>query len=194
LREITLPAEQPELSTARLKLRRFVADDAAQVHRLAGDAAVADTTLLIPHPYPDGAAQDWIASHADEWTAARAATWAIVWLSDGTLLGALALHLRLAHRLAVAGYWVGQPYWRQGIAAEALQAAVAWGFDGVGLHRIEATHMKRNPASGRVMEKAGMALEGVMRQAACKNGRMEDLVLRAVLATDARHAPVTANR
>ena len=42
------------------------------------------------------------------------------------------------------------------------------------------------PASGRVMEKAGLQLEGVMREAACKHGVMEDSVMRAVLRTDPR--------
>lgn len=194
LSDIVLPAEQPLLSTARLLLRRFCAADAPRVQCLAGDAAVADTTQLIPHPYPDGAAETWIAGHAESWATAKSATWAIARHDDGELLGAMALHFRLAQRQAVAGYWVGQPYWRQGIASEALRVVVTWGFETLGVHRIEATHLARNPASGRVMEQAGLRLEGVMRQAACKNGCMEDVVLRAALASDARPLPPTASR
>jgi [ribosomal protein S5]-alanine N-acetyltransferase len=47
---IALPAEPPTLSTARLQLRPFVADDALEVQCLAGNDAVAGTTLVIPHP------------------------------------------------------------------------------------------------------------------------------------------------
>ena len=188
-----LPAEQPTLSTTRLVLRGFVASDAAQVQRLAGDAVVAETTLVIPHPYPDGAAEDWIAGHGQAWSSAKAAIWAITRRGDEALLGAMSLHLRPLHRQAVAGYWIGRPFWGQGIASEALAAVIACGFDALGLHRIEATHLARNPASGRVMEKAGMAFEGHFRDATCKNGRMEDVVMRARLASDAGPAKTTAS-
>ena len=192
LSPIALPAEQPVLSTARLRLRRFGAEDAAQVQNLAGDAEVADTTAVIPHPYPDGAAQAWIAGHADDWAAAKSVTWAITRSRDGALLGAMALGLRLADRHAVAGYWVGREHWGQGVATESLSAVLAWGFDALGLHRIEATHLRRNPASGRVMEKTGMRVEGVKRESVCKDGRMEDVVLCALLASDRRPASAPA--
>ena len=193
LSDLVLPAEQPLLSTARLRLRRFDAEDAAQVQGLAGDAQVADTTLVIPHPYPDGAAQAWIAGHADDWAAGRSVTWAIARSGDGALLGAVALRLRLANHHAVAGYWVGREHWGQGVATEALSAVLAWGFDGLGLHRIEATHLRRNPASGRVMEKAGMRVEGVLRESVCKDGRLEDVVICALLASDRPPTPATAS-
>ena len=54
----------PELRTPRLLLRAFILADAPAVQRLAGDQAIASTTLNIPHPYPDGAAEAWIATHA----------------------------------------------------------------------------------------------------------------------------------
>ena len=57
--------EIPTLETERLVLRPFGLHDAADVQRLAGDRAIADTTLNIPHPYEDGMAEEWIFKHQD---------------------------------------------------------------------------------------------------------------------------------
>ena len=59
----------------------------------------------------------------------------------------------------VLGYWIGKPYWG-GYATEAAAALLDLAFGPLGLHRVEATHLTRNPASGRVMEKLGMRFEG----------------------------------
>ena len=173
--EIAPPAEQPTLATPRLVLRTFNDADAPRVQLLAGDDAVAESTLAIPHPYPDGAAEAWITGQVQEWAGSRRATWAIARRVDGLLLGAIDLFFRPARRQAGAGYWVGREYWGQGIASEALTAVMACGFEQFGLHRIEASHLVRNPASGRVMAKAGMRFEGTLRESVLCRGRFEDL-------------------
>ena len=74
--------DQPTLRTPLLVLRPFRPDDAAAVQRLAGDRSVAFTTLNIPHPYPDGLAESWIATHRPAWEAGDRATFAITTLDD----------------------------------------------------------------------------------------------------------------
>ena len=192
LSAFTLPAELPSLATPRFVLRAFADADAPRVQLLAGDDAVAETTLVIPHPYPDGAAETWIAWQLQEWAGSRRATWAITRRTDGLLLGAIDLFFRPARRQAGAGYWVGRDHWGQGIASEALAAVMACGFDQFGLHRIEASHLVRNPASGRVMAKAGMRLEGTLRESMLCRGRFEDMSHWAALAHDARPAQAIA--
>ena len=59
-------------------------------------------------------------------------------------------------RRAELGYWIGVPWWNRGYATEAGRALLDFGFGTLGLHRIMAHHMMRNPASGRVMQKLGM--------------------------------------
>lgn len=79
----------PTLETRRLVLRPFLLSDAATVQRLAGDRAVADTTLSIPHPYVDGMAEQWIATHEGAWTRHEMATLAITEPEDVEAWGLL---------------------------------------------------------------------------------------------------------
>ena len=173
--------DQPTLETARLVLRPFAAADAPAVQALAGAREVADTTLHVPHPYPDGAAEGWIATHAPAWAAGTLAAYAIVDPADGGLRGAVALAVATEHARAELGYWVGVPWWGRGIATEAARALVGLGFARLALHRVQARHLTRNPASGRVMQKLGMRLEGVHREAFRKWDRFEDTAMYAVL-------------
>ena len=85
---------------------------------------------------------------------------------------------------AEMGYWIGKPYWGQGYAAEASLAVLAYGFDQLGLHRIWARHMRRNPASGRVMQKMGMLYEGCMCQHVKKWDEFEDVLIYACLKSE----------
>jgi len=183
-----MPGALPTLSTARLVLRSFRLSDGPDVRRLAGERAVAETTLVIPHPYPEGAAEQWIATHAAELDAGRQAHFAITSAGDGALVGAIGLMLSREHARAELGYWVGVPFWGRGYATEAARAAVGFGFGTLALHRIQARHFTFNPASGRVLQKVGMTCEGVARQAVRKWDRFEDLVTWAILSTDPRPA------
>ena len=175
----------PTLVTDRLTLRPFRRPDAEEVQRLAGAREVASTTLTIPHPYPDGAARTWIASHRSDWDAGEAVIFAIATDDEG-LVGAVGMFLTLEHRRAELGYWIGEPYWGCGYATEAAGAMLDFAFDRLGLHRVEAQYLVRNPASRRVLEKIGMRHEGTRREHIIKWGVAEDIGLCAILATDER--------
>jgi ribosomal-protein-alanine N-acetyltransferase len=175
-------ADQPVLRTARLVLRPFLESDAAEVRRLAGDREVAANTLTVPHPYPEGAAEAWIATHAAGWAGQERVTFAITARDGETLIGAIGLDLAMHDRRGELGYWVGRPWWNLGYATEAGRAMLDFGFGMLGLHRIMARHFTRNPASGRVLQKLGMEREGLLRGHVLKGGVFEDLVVYAVLA------------
>jgi RimJ/RimL family protein N-acetyltransferase len=170
------------LTTKRLTLRAFTLEDAPAVQSLAGNPAVAATTLNIPHPYADGMAEEWIASHVPNWETKQCLTLAITSKAHG-LVGAISLKLDMTHRRADMGYWIGVPFWNQGFATEAAAAVLEYGFTELGLHRIYAHHFASNPASGRVMQKLGMKKEGVLRQHIIKGISLEDVVVYAVLST-----------
>jgi [ribosomal protein S5]-alanine N-acetyltransferase len=176
----------PHLRTARLLLRPFRLSDAADVQRLAGDKAVADMVLNIPHPYPDGVAEKWISSHQGQFEAGEACTLAVTLAKTGEFIGSVSLIISRRFDRAEAGYWIGVPYWNMGYCTEAARAILDYGFSVFALNRIHATHQARNPASGRVMVKLGMTHEGVARRHAKKGDRYEDMVLYGILAEEWR--------
>jgi len=75
---------------------------------------------------------------------------------------------------AEIGYWLGEPFWGRGIATEALVATTGHAIAEHGLTRVYALPFASNPASCRVLEKAGYRLEGRLRRSAIKNGSVTD--------------------
>lgn len=179
-------AQQPTLLSRRLRLRPFSVADAADVQRLAGAREIADTTLNVPHPYEVGMAEAWIKTHAARFAEGKLVAYAITGLDNGDLLGAVSLVPQPAHCSAELGYWIGVPFWGRGYATEAAGRLMDYGFSDLGLNRIEAHHLARNPASGRVMQKLGMRYEGTLRQKVRKWGRFEDVAMYGLLAAEWR--------
>ncbi|HEX9749691.1 MAG TPA: GNAT family N-acetyltransferase [candidate division Zixibacteria bacterium] len=173
----------PSLKTDRLVLRGFIPEDAPRVQALAGNRAVAATTALIPHPYPDGEAERWIETHNKEYGEGRSVTFAVTLRGSGELIGACSLTLCGRHKRAEIGFWIGEPYWGFGYATEAARAVIAFGF-ARGLNRIFAEHYHVNPASGRVLQKAGMTHEGTNRQHMIKWGKPMDCEVYGILASE----------
>ena len=172
---------QPNLETTRLILRPFKLSDAKKVQILAGDKQVASTTLMIPHPYPDGAAEEWIKTHKEKYASGRGVYFAITLKENGELVGAINLLNIIDSQRGELAYWVGVPYWNKGYCTEAGEAVLSYGFLDRGLNRIHARYFSRNHASGRVLEKLGMIHEGTQRQHVLKWGVYEDMELMGIL-------------
>jgi RimJ/RimL family protein N-acetyltransferase len=182
----TMP-EMPTLLTPRLELRPFRIADGPTVERLAGDRAVADTTLNIPHPYPEGAAEQWIATHADDWSRGERLTLAICSRNTAEeLIGAISLHISVEHSNGEIGYWLSVDNWGKGYTTEAARALVDYAFTTLRLHRVVGRHLTRNVTSGRVMQKVGMQLEGINRDAFVKWSKFEDVAMYSILDSEWR--------
>ncbi len=176
--------EFPTIETKRLILRPFGPQDAVDVKLLAGDKAISDTTLNIPHPYKVEMALEWISHHQDEVANDQGITFAITQKSDRFLVGAISLMKITRHHQAELGYWIGKPFWNDGICTEAAQAVLHFAFIELSLIRIHAQHMSRNPSSGRVMQKLGMQHEGTRKKHAKKGDKFEDMELYGILKED----------
>lgn len=155
--------------------------DADRVRTLAGEYEIARMTLNIPHPYNTDMAKDWIDTHDEEFKSGKGIVFAMVLQETDDLVGAMGLIISERFNRAEIGYWVGKPYWSNGYATEAAVELLRYGFMELELNKIHASHMVRNPASGRVMQKIGMQPEGLLKQHALKWDEFLDMAVYGIL-------------
>ena len=177
---------QPTLDTPRLVLRPMVLTDAPNVQKYAGTWELADKAISIPHPYEDGFAEAWIASHAPGFTARELIVFAITLRDDVShAVGSIRLVFDSQHRdIAGIGYWLGKEFEGRGIVTEACMRVLEYGFKELKCAVIHGDCCKRNTASARVMEKIGMTYEGCLRRRGKKWGKFEDLKMYSILSEE----------
>ena len=129
-------------------------------------------------------AEAWIADCDRAFIEGKKIPLAITLRSDGSLIGGIGLGIVEKHSRGELAYWIGKPFWNNGYCTEAAQALVKYGFETIALNRIEALHMTRNPASGRVMQKIGLKHEGCHREHYLKSGIYEDMDFYGILKAD----------
>lgn len=146
------------LASPRLDLRPLRASDAGLIQHYAADPRIAKMTTSIPHPYPKGAAEAYVASTLKPDAVAQ--TWAIDASKEGgaEFAGVISATPREGNRIEV-GYWIAPIFWNTGLASEALALM---------LEHLRATSdaqiigycFQSNPISARVLTNAGFAYKG----------------------------------
>ena len=149
------------LPTRRLVMQRPRIEDAAEMFQAyAQDPAV--TRFLTWRPHRSLAdTQLFLRASAPRWEEGTEHQW-LLRRRDGALVGAIAL--RPKGFKAEIGYLIAQPHWRQGYATEAVCALIDWCWAQPEIYRVWAVCDIDNTASARVMEKAGMQCEGILRR------------------------------
>ncbi|MEM8839630.1 MAG: GNAT family protein [Pseudomonadota bacterium] len=119
----------------------------------------------------------------------------IVSKQSGALLGGITVSrmLRGVAQSCAIGYWIGEPYARQGFMSEAVRGLLPEIFDELGFHRVEAACLPKNTASMGLLEKVGFKREGYAREYLKINGSWQDHVLYAMLESDYKALKKTAN-
>ncbi|ADU51838.1 GCN5-related N-acetyltransferase [Thermaerobacter marianensis DSM 12885] len=171
----------PVLETARLVLRPLTLDDVDDVYRYASDPEVARYTTWEAHRSLEDS-RAFVEAQVQAYEEDQIAPWAMVLREAGRVIGTTGfVAWAPRHARAELGYAMGRSYWGRGLMTEAVRAVVAYGFTRMGLNRIEARCIPENRASARVMEKAGMRYEGLLREVMYSKGRFVDLCLYAIL-------------
>lgn len=187
-------ASFPVLETERLRLRRFEISDAENVQRLVNDIDIAKSTLNIPHPYTLENAREWISHHMDKFQSRVSIEFAITLKNSHELIGAIGISsICEEHEKAEIGYWIGKKYWGKGYCTEAARRILQFCFEQLKLNRVYAIHFSSNPASGKIMQKIGMKMDGVLRKNIKKWGEFIDTPIYSILRDEYEKMKTTEN-
>ncbi len=147
----------PRIETRRLTLRAPRMDDAPTLARLCNDFDIVRMTSSMPWPYSLEDAEGFIARSAIADPAVDRAF--VIEHDDAGVVGVLGFDARPSEPMEV-GYWIGRDYWGRGIAGEALVGAMTWAGRDWKKRVVAAGHFSDNPASGRVLCRAGFLYTG----------------------------------
>jgi [ribosomal protein S5]-alanine N-acetyltransferase len=167
-----------EFLLSKSKIRHWQAGDLDELLVLANEWDIArNMRNRFPHPYKERDGRAWIEIANNE----PVTNFAVE--VKGKLAGGIGLMLQddVYFRTAEIGYWLGKPYWGRGIATEAVIAMSEYAFAHYDLCRLEAGVFAWNPASARVLEKAGYSLEARNRKAVTKDGQTVDRLIYALV-------------
>lgn len=165
------------LQTERLILRPWAERDIDTLPEIANDRDIwRNLRDVFPHPYTREAAENWVKLCQSLETRHP---FAIEY--QGRAIGGIGFNFfEDVHRhSAELGYWIAKAHWGQGLVTEAVRKIVEYGFQNLNLERIFAETYAWNPASGRVLLKAGFEYEGRLRHHVFKDGQFVDLLLYA---------------
>lgn len=169
-----------ELETERLLIREFKQTDLDSIHEYASDTEVVKYMSFGPNTL-EGSKNflDRAISRQQEKT--RTDYELAVTLKDSNrLIGGCRIN-NVSDIQAHIGYIFNKKYWGYGYATETACALVDYGFAELGMHRIFATCDPDNVASRRVLEKAGLVLEGRLREDIFVHGRFSDSLILGIL-------------
>lgn len=154
----------PTLDADRVLLRPLAAGDVAVLFGFFSDR---DVTRYWSRPPMTHLAQArrLLREIRDGYKSGESLQFGIERKADRALVGTCTLfHFHAGSRRAELGYALGRPYWGQGLMHEALQRLLAYAFDELRLHRLEADIDPRNEASARTLRRLGFVKEGALRE------------------------------
>lgn len=174
----------PIIKTSRLILREVAMDDADDMYTYLSDHDVVKPMGLETFENVEDAADEikWYQSIYEKGTGIR---WGITLKDEGKVIGSCGfLNRQPKHYRAEIGYELSKVHWGKGVASEALEAVVKYGFEHFQLERMEALIELTNVPSQKLVEKQGFQKEGLLRHYEFANGKFEDLYMYSILKED----------
>lgn len=174
----------PCIDTERLRLRPVTKEDADDLYLYLSDPDVMKYMGLQPYESAESVQEeiDWYASIYEKGTGIR---WGITMNGDDRVIGSCGfLNYQSKHHRAEVGFELHKAQWGKGIAAEALQAVLKYGFEQFQLERIEALIELANTPSQKLVEKQGFLREGLLRHYEYTCGKFDDLYMYSILRSD----------
>ena len=173
--------DMPTLETKRLLLRPMHTTDASDMYDYSRRSEVTEYLLWSPHP-SERYTRDYLKYVEKRYAMGEFYDWAVVERESGRMIGTAGFtSFDFSHNGAQIGYVLNPDFHGKGYGTEAASRVLRFGFEELGLHRIEARFMQGNEASLRVMEKLGMRLEGYRRDGMLVKGQYRTIGICAVL-------------
>lgn len=173
-----MKAEFPVLQTGRLLLRQFTDDDLENVFKGLSHPEVIKYYGVSYQTMEAARAQ--LVFFSDLEKNETGCWWAICDLHNKIFYGAAGLNnASRQHKKAETGFWLLPEFWGRGIITEAVPLVCNYGFNNLGLHRIEAIVESKNDLSKKVMTALHFTYEGTMRECEIKNGEFISLDIYA---------------
>jgi RimJ/RimL family protein N-acetyltransferase len=161
------------IKTNRFTLRPFRAGDAPAIAACINDKTIARNLLSVPYPYSLADADQWLKRIRNN-ARRKNPTWVSFAIEiDGNFAGDIGLFKISGHK-AEMGYWLARDYWGRGIMTGVVKEVVRFAFRELGIRRVYAHVFTYNPASVRVLEKAGFEFEGKLIKNVKKDDRLLD--------------------
>jgi RimJ/RimL family protein N-acetyltransferase len=174
------------LTDGTVRLRLLTEADLPAVVAACQDPEIPRWTR-VPDSYGDSNAREWFEAQQQGRDAGSELHLVVVDARGDELLGSIGLvAIDWEDMRGSIGYWVAPEARGRGIATRAVRLLAAWGFDELGLGRVEIKSQPDNAASHRVAERAGFTREGVLRAHALIKGRRRDMVVFSLLPGDMR--------
>jgi ribosomal-protein-alanine N-acetyltransferase len=178
---LVFPLPMPVLETPRLLLRRFQQDDLEEAFSWASDDEVTRYVFWSTNRNRSET-QQFLDYCFQEYEQRGIGPWAVELKETGTVIGECAFGgIHAADLRIEIAYFFARPHWGKGLALEALLALLRFGFEELGVNRMEARCMVPNTASERVMQKAGMQYEGTLRELVFAKERFHDMKVYSLL-------------
>jgi len=173
------------IGTERLVLRRHRMADAPAIRKAVERFEVARYTATMPHPYPVGGELQFLENFSRVLVEGDSELFAITLRETGEVIGGIGARLEATNKQMVeVGYHLGVEYWGKGYATEALRAFSDHLFKTTKLEKLYARWYSVNPASGRVLEKAGYIREGTLVRHFSRWGEWFDVVCTRMLRSE----------
>lgn len=174
-----------EISTDRLILNRPKKNDLEDFNlQINSSEDFSKNLTSITFPFTQEQTDRWFELCDKGYESGESFRFAIREKNIGKLIGTIGIHLDQKHHKAELGYWLGKEFWGKGYLTEALKAVIGFGFKGLNLNKIYATHYLYNLGSEKVMQKSGMKLEGLQKQEYLQNGEFLDVKRYSILKED----------
>lgn len=177
--------DMPSFETDRLLLRKVTRQDLDDVFEFSSDPKVAQRMTWEKNDSKEETLSNFLQPTVDGYKDGQSGVWAIVYKESEKVVGTCSLvDWSNEHQKAEIGYVLNREFWGAGIATEALKEVLSYGFGALQLNRIEGGCDVDNIGSEKVMLKAGMTFEGVLRKNERIKGEFRDTKIFSILKSE----------